>query len=917
MINSGIHSNDLNKKGKLKIFFGYASGVGKTYAMLNEAQEKLKAGVDVIVGYIEPHTKPETLQLISEIPFPPKAILPPKAVSASKEISFNEYKNNYIYEFDLNAALQRRPELILVDELTHSNADGTRNKKRYQDIEELLNAGIDVYTTLNVQGIESLKDIIQDVIKIPISETIPDYVFDNADIIKLIDTEAAELQKRFIEGKVYRAETPNIDIQNIYTKENLNLLREIALRKAADRVSLDNDNENNISKKTVNIKFLVCIGPSPSSAKCIRWTARIAEAFHSPWIMLYVETPNAVHYNEKQNKNIRNNIELALSLGAKIITLNGYDIASVVSEYAQISGITNIVIGKSRNKKTLKGLFEISLEDKLISKLPDIEIHILPDNDAVKSYKKPNKINWKYNFNLSWIDTLKTLSVLTLMTFMSLELRKLGIGGQNVIIMYILSVLIISRITTGYAFGVIASVLSVLIFNYLFMEPYFNFNLVLPGYPLTLFIMLLVALITSTLMIRIKNQAEIAVYREHKTNVLYELNKKLLKTRGLENIIKLTNEYVSKHFGRSIIFYYEDPANGKPGIFRQSSEDPDSSFMLTPDEKQTAHWVFINKKRAGAGTDTLMEADAFYMPIISQDNVLGVLGISCANGILPDYDNRVFLKMIVSLVAMALERQRLSDEQRDIIIESEKEKMRSNLLRAISHDLRTPLTGILGAGSAILENKNIESETHDKLLSGIVEDSQWLIRMVENLLSVTKITDGSMKLLKTPEAVEEIVGEAAARVKHKLNSCNITVKVPDELLLVPMDGTLIEQVIINLLENAAKHSVKNSPISLIVKKLDNSAVFEVADSGEGLSEQDLSNLFDGYIIKSKIANNKIANSNADKNKSSDSARGMGIGLSICRSIIKAHDGKIEAEKKADGGTIFRFILPIEGEKNNE
>jgi two-component system sensor histidine kinase KdpD len=466
-----------------------------------------------------------------------------------------------------------------VDELAHTNTEGVRNKKRWQDIEELLNAGIDVYTTLKVQNLESLNDIVSDIIKIKVTETIPDYVFDNADSVKLIDIEAGELQKRFREGNICRGENVSAGIQDIFTNENLQLLRELALRKAADRVSRGNDGESS-AKQTVNSKFLVCVGPSPSSLKLIRWTARIAEAFHAPWIMLYVETPAAAYYSEEQSRNVRGNIELAASLGAKIATLNGSDISSVVSEYSKLSGITNIVIGKSRNKRSFKNIFEEDLEDKLIIALSDVEIHILPDNDAVKPFKgnksKTNRAD-RNRLRFSWLDTFKSTAVLSFMTFAALLLREWGFGEQNIIIMYILAVLIVSRITAGYFFGVTASVLSVLIFNYLFMEPYFGFNLMLPGYPLTMAIMLLTALITSALMMRIKNQAETAVIREHNTSMLYELNKKLLVTRGLDNIVKLTNEYITKLFGRSTIFYYEDPENGKQGIFKQAS-DPDSSL---------------------------------------------------------------------------------------------------------------------------------------------------------------------------------------------------------------------------------------------------------------------------------------------------------------------------------------------------
>lgn len=884
-----IYSDESGNKGKLKIFFGYAAGVGKTYAMLDEAREQLKSGIDVVVGYVEPHTRPETLQLLNGL-----SSLPPKLV---------QHKNIQLKEFDLDSALQRKPELILVDELAHSNAEGVRNKKRYQDIEELLNAGIDVYTTVNVQHIESLNDIVQNITKVNVRETIPDYIFDSADKVKLIDIEPDELLKRFGEGKIYRPERAETALVNFFTRENLRLLREVAMRKAADRISHVNQNERRMAAKMANIKLLACIGPSPSSSKCIRWTARTAEAFHTSWIAVYVENIESRYFSESEKKSIRANLDLAERLGAEIVTLNGDDVATVVAEYAKLSGITNIVIGKSRNKRTVKSLFETALEDKLISLLPSTEIHIIPDISVQRPYKKPRRVQIRENLFLSWYDALKTIGLLTAATFLSMGLRTLDIGDQNIIMVYILSVLVVSRITMGYIYGVFASVLSVLTYNFFFTVPYFTFNAIQSGYPITFIIMLLIALITSALTVRIKTQARLAVEREHRTQVLYEINKKLLKTRGLENIIALTNEYISKLFDRSAIFYAQDPGTGSKGVLMQSESEPDASFLLGEDERAVAHWVFINHKSAGAGTDTLMGAGAFYKPFVSQGKVLGVIGLSCAKGKL-NPNTRSFLRMIASQVAMALERQNLSDEQRRILVESEKEKMRSNLLRAISHDLRTPLTGILGASSAILENStSLDKNTHDQLISNIKEDSQWLIRMVENLLSVTRINEGTMNVTKSPEAAEEIVAEAISRIRKRFPNRIITVKVPDELLMVPMDGTLIEQVLINLVENAFKHSPENSVVEVEVKKERYHAVFEVIDNGEGIAEQDFPYLFESYVDNGK--------------RSVDSSRGMGIGLSICMSIVKAHQGKMEATNKKTGGAVFRFMLPLEGGQNNE
>lgn len=878
-----IKSNEGNKKGKLKIFLGYAAGVGKTYAMLDDAGEKLKSGVDVVVGYVEPHTRPETMRLLEGL-----TIIPPKSVN---------YKNILLREFDLDSALERKPELLLVDELAHSNAEGMRNKKRYQDIEELLNAGIDVYTTVNIQHIESLNDVVQNITKVKVRETIPDYVFDNADRVELIDFVPDELLRRFGEGKIYRSDRAEKAMNNFFTKENLRLLREIALRKTADRISSDNQSEGQLSRKMANIKMMVCIGPSPTSSKCIRWTARTAEAFHAPWVAVYVENIESQYISDDDKKSIKNNMTLAEQLGADIVTLNGDDIASAVTEYAKLSGITNIVIGKSRGNKSIKNLFRIDLEDKLITMLPMTEVHIIPGSPMPRKHQLILQNRFRDNLFFSWKDALKTVGILISATLLSIVLNMANVGNQNIIMMYILSVLLISTVTTGYVCGITASVISVLAFNFFFTIPYYTFNAIQPGYPITFVIMFFVAFITSTLTVRIKTQVRLSAEREHRTNVLYEINKKLLATRGLDSIVKLTNEYITKLFERSSIFYTEDPDKGLEGIVMQSLTDKDASFLTSKSEQAVAHWVFINQKNAGSGTDTLMGAGAFYTPIISQGKVLGVIGIACLNGVL-DPNNRLFLQIICSQAAMAIERQQLSDEQRTILIDSEKEKMRGNLLRAISHDLRTPLTGILGSSSTLLENgEKIDKPIHDKLLLNIKEDSQWLIRMVENLLSITRINEGTMNVTKTPEAAEEIVAEAISRIRKRFPERKVSVKVPEELLIVPMDGTLIEQVLINLIENAIKHSPDDSLIEVIVKKSGSYAMFDVIDYGEGIAESDFPYLFESYMPSG--------------NRSADSSRGMGIGLTICMSIIKAHQGRIKAVNKKNGGAIFMFELPLD------
>ncbi|WP_283610242.1 sensor histidine kinase [Faecalispora anaeroviscerum] len=872
------------RQGRLKIFFGYAAGVGKTYAMLEDAQDRYKSGMDVLVGYVEPHTRPETMQKLHGLP-----VLPPKMVP---------YRNMELQEFDLDEALRRKPELILVDELAHTNAQGGRNKKRYQDIEELLGAGIDVYTTVNVQHMESLNDVIENITKIRVQETVPDSVFDRAEKIELVDIEPDELLRRLEVGKIYRPERAETAMQNFFTRENLRLLREIALRCTADKISLENQNERSLSDKMANTKLLVCIGASPSSAKCIRWTARAAEAFHASWVALYVEDIESEQLTAEQQKTIRANMDLAERLGAEVVNLTGHDIAVTVAEYAKLSGITNIVVGKSRNKKTIKNLFDMDFEDQLISLLPSIEVHIIPGGAAKRSYKKPYPKMKNENFCFSWADVIKSLSILVAATLLSFGIHKLDMMNQNIIMVYIFSVLLISRVTEGYLYGIAASVISVLTFNFFFTEPYFTLNAIQSGYPLTFIIMLLIALTTSTLTVRIKAEARLAVKREHRTEVLYEINKKLLATRGLDRIVDLTNDSIVKLFGRSIIFFTIDPEHGEDGSVMQAADDLGADVLNSADEKAVAHWVFLNQKRAGAGTDTLMGAAAFYMPVISQGKVLAVWGISCLKGTL-DHNTRLFLRMIASQVAMALERQHLSDEQRNVMVESEKEKMRSTLLRAISHDLRTPLAGILGASSAIRESgAMLDQTTRDSLVANIQEESQWLIRMVENLLSVTRINENASNLVKNPEAAEEVVGEAVSRIKQRFPKREIVVHVPEEFLEVPMDGTLIVQVLINLLENAIKYSPNDSSVEIRLEREGEWAKFEVLDRGRGISVEDFPYLFTSY--------------QPSESRSADSSRGMGIGLSICKTIIQAHQGSLEAENRENGGAVFRFTLPLKG-----
>ncbi len=853
-------------KGRLKIFFGYAAGVGKTYAMLEEAREQYRNGVDVLVGYVEPHARPETLRLADGLP-----ALEPKKIS---------YRSIALREFDVDAALRRKPELVLVDELAHSNAEGLRNKKRYQDIEELLSAGIDVYTTLNVQHIESLNDVVQRITGITVQETVPDYIVDRADNVKLIDIDPEELLKRFGEGKVYKKERAAVARENFFTLGNLSSLREIAMRKAADRISRNAPPDGEAAGE----KILVCVGPSPSSAGCIRAGARMAEAWHAPWIVVTV-------MQDDRGEGIRNNAALAERLGARVVSLRGGDIALTISEYAKITGITSIIIGKRKRQDVIRNPFKTEFADRLSSLLPSVEIHIIPDSTIRERYKKD-----KQRFSadekrkpISFRELCISLLVLILTTGLSFLLRVIDLGEHNIILVYILGVLAVSRFSEGYLNGALSSVLAVLCFNFFFTEPYFTLDAIRPEYPVTFLIMFLVALMTSALTIRIKEQAHAAVLRERRTEMLYEINKKLLETRGEGNIRQVITDHIAAIFQRASVVYTADPSVSDAAAFR-------TGMALYGNEAAPVHWVFVNGKPAGPGTGTLETAQAYYLPVAGHDRVLGVIGVSCANGFPLTHDNTVFLGMIASLAALALERQILSDTQHRMRVEAEKERLRNDFLRGISHDLRTPLTAILGASSALLENGDLlDPDSRRTLAADIRYDAQWLIRMVENVLSVTRISEGTMRIVKKPEAVEEVVAEAVHLVKAHVGNVNLSVSVPDELLVVPMDGTLVEQVLINLIENAVKYAGEEPLIELQVTADAAKVTFEVSDDGRGIPEESFPHLFNGLLYGNRQAG--------------DSSRGLGLGLVICSAAVKAHNGTIDARNRGTGGAVFRFTLP--------
>lgn len=867
------------KRGRLKIYFGYAAGVGKTCAMLHDAHEVRKDGVDVVAGYIETHAWPETTALLEGL-----ELLPPLESS---------YKGVAFKEFDLDRAIHRKPGLILIDELAHTNAEGCRHKKRYQDVEELLRAGIDVYTTVNVQHIESLNDVVASITGISVRERIPDSVFDSADQIELVDIEPDELIERLHRGKVY-LEKPQRTLSTFFTREKLITLREIALRRTADqvnRISLQNSEQTQSGGSYANEHILVCLSPAPFNAKVIRTAARMADAFHGVFTALFVETPGAANHNQTR---LQEHLRLAEQLGAQIATVYGEDVPGQIAEYAKVSRVTKIVMGRSNHMN--KWFAKPTFVDRLSTLAPNIDIYIIPDSQPSFHLGLPKHTRYA-KFSLA--DSLKTIGILIVCTLIGLWFASLGFSDTNIITVFILGVLINSIVTSGQIYSVVSSVMSVLVFDLIFTKPYFYFHVFGAGYPVTFLVMLASAIITSTLTKRVKEQARQAVQKAYRTEVLLETSHKLQQAKDESAILSETAQQMVKLLDRSIIFYsVQEGTLSEPMVFLKEGLEVDPQVYLTADERMVAEWVYKNNKRAGATTNTLSTAKCLYLAVRGKDRVFAVAGIAMEREASLEVFEKSLVIAMLGECGLALEKEWLNETKKQITMQAHQEQLRADLLRGISHDLRTPLTSISGNAGILMGNSKILSEEQkDGLYTDIYDDAMWLIKLVENLLSITRIENGTVNLNLQPELLDEVIEEALLHVNRKSAEHKIETVLGDEFLMAKMDSRLIIQVIINIVDNAIKYTPPGSCITISAKKDGQYACVEIADDGPGISDEAKAKLFDMFFTAYNI--------------SADGRRGLGLGLTLCKSIITAHGGTIYVKDNAWQGTVFGFTLQAE------
>ncbi len=873
----------VRRKGHLKIFFGYAAGVGKTYAMLEAAHQAQKQGVDVVAGYIERHTRPDTLALLDGL-----EQLPVKNV---------EYKGIALKEFDLDAALKRRPALLLVDELAHSNAAGCRHAKRYQDVEELLRAGIDVYTTVNVQHLESLNDLVASITHIAVSERIPDSVFDSADQVELVDIEPDDLISRLQSGKVYKKTQAFQALGNFFKKDNLAALREIAMRRTADRLSRKARKDENETAAKAGEHILTCLSGAPSNAKVIRTAARMAEAFHSSFTALFVETAETKELKGDNLKRLRDNMRLAEQLGARIATVYGEDPAVQIAEYAKVSGITKIVLGRT-NHKTLPFIKNTTLVDRLTDLMEDVDIYIIPDVQPL--YKKSRALLRKTGQQFRWSDFLKSILIIIAATGVSFAFYELGLREANIIIIYLLGVLLTAIWTNGYLYGILVSLLSVVAFNFFFTIPRFSLAALDPNYPITFFVMLLASCISCSLATRVKRQARQSAQRAYYMELLMNNNQKLQQGRNEQEIIQSAAGQIQVLLNRPILYALmekEQPINFS--VYPPAEKDRVMGAM-TAEEHGVADWVAGNDKAAGFGTNTLTHAQNLYLPVHGNQGIMAVVGVpSKFYPPLDAFEKNLMISMLDEC-GLILERRRLHAEKQTAELDRQREQLRANLLRAISHDLRTPLTSISGNASMLMGSSiALDEDKKQEMYRSIYDDSMWLVNLTENLLSITRIENDTMRLKMNAELVDDVFREALSHIDRQAAEHKISVELDDDMLMADMDARLVIQVLINIVNNAVKYTPKGSEICLSAKKEGKMVCIQIADNGPGISDEAKEHLFDMFYT---------ANAGAG---SADSRRGLGLGLSLCKSIIEAHGGTISVSDNNPHGAVFSFTLPLE------
>jgi two-component system sensor histidine kinase KdpD len=861
--------------GRLKVFFGAAPGVGKTYTMLEAARARRAEGVDVVVGWVETHGRQETEALLEGL-----EVLPRRQLS---------YRGTRLEEFDLDLALERRPTVAIVDELAHTNAPGSRHAKRYRDVEELLAAGVDVYTTLNVQHLETLNDVVAQVTGVTVRETVPDAVLDRADEIELVDLPAEELRKRLAEGKVYMPEVAGRAAENFFREGNLIALRELALRTTAERVDrqMQRYRQEHAVRETwpTAERLLVCVGPSPYAVRLVRAARRMAVRLGAEWMAVYVETPALLHLAEADREQLERTLRQAEQLGAETVTLTGSDEVEEVLTYARRRNVTKIVVGKPTEPRW-RMLLQGSFVERLVRGSGEIDVYVIT---GAAEDEKPRQVTartvrsrWPaYGFAL--------LTVVACTVLAALLASRLALA--NIIMVYLLGVLVVA-LRAGRGAAALSSVLSVAAFDFFFVLPRFTFAVGDTQYVLTFGVMLAVALVISGLAARVRDQAEASRARERRTAALYAVSRACAGASETYEVVRVAGRHVAEVFESQVAIFLPHRNGTLTAAFAENVP-----FASDPKERSVAQWAFDHAEKAGLGTATLPGSGAIYVPLLLSRGPVGVMCVKPSGGVPLDSERLHLLEAFANQIALAVERTNLAAEAQAAELQVETERMRSALLSSVSHDLRTPLAAIAGASSTLLRGgEALPDGARRELLESVNEEAARLNRFIANLLDMTRLEAGSITVRKEWQPVEEVVGAAIGQLEERLGGRELCTRIPDSLPLVPLDTALVGQALVNLLENAFKYTPAGSPIDISARLERGGIVIEVADRGPGLAPGEELRVFDKFY----------------RLPSETGQPGAGLGLAICKAIAAAHGGSIAAANRAGGGSVFSLWLPLGG-----
>ena len=863
-------------RAKLKIFFGFAPGVGKTYAMLESAQRLHAQGVDVLVGAIETHGRSETAALCKGL-----TMLPRRTI---------EHRGAVLEEFDLDGALVRHPKVLLLDELAHSNAPGARHGKRYQDVLDLLEAGIDVHTTLNVQHIESLNDVIAQVTQVRVRETVPDAILDRADEIELVDLPPEELLTRLREGKVYLGEQAARAAQNFFQRGNLLALRELALRRTADRVDAEMvayRSEHDISETwAAGERILVCVGPSPGSASLVRAARRMAAGLRAPWVAAYVEHATMAPLSGADQERLEGHLRLAESLGGTVVRLTGGTVSEALLEHARKHNVTRILLGKPTHNR-LRDRLRGSLLDEVVRGSGDIDVLVISGGQlaTTSAAAEPQLVTPTERRGFFW-----SLGAVAVATVISWLLRSI-LATPDLVMIYLLSIMVVAA-RLGRGPSILAAAISVAAYDFFFVAPQFTFAVSDARHVLTFLMMFAVGILISALTLRIRRQEESARRREERTSMLYALSRELGTALDEAQVASVLTRHAAGLFGSGVTIVVTR-ADRSLSKLATSGDVP-----WGPTEDGAVSWVLEHGRSAGRGTDTLPGATVTCVPLSTGPRVLGVLALVPSTRTGFGFDERGFLEAFARQGALALERAQLAEDAKSAALRARTEEMRSSLLSAVSHDLRTPLAVITGAASSLREdNPNVSPSQRAELLDTLTEEAERMERLVSNLLDMTRLESGGLALKREWVPVEEMVGSALNRLEDKLELRRLKITLPADLPLVPVDPVLFEQVFVNLLENAGKYTPANTTIEVRARVLNDAVEVEVADNGPGLSAGAEEKVFDKFYRGNHVG-----------------VSGVGLGLAICRGIVEAHGGTISAHNRSQGGAAFVVLLPLAGQR---